>query len=142
MAECAEHLLRGRNASGMPAPNQNGVYLDPDEVLTLKGAGRSPTAEIELLHVPGHGWIFATSYCISGYGGGSSPLMLTGTPSGLDREAALLGGLQEVMRRVGGAGSHPSDSPSARRQATEIMDWAASLRAPQCDPSAQLELFA
>ncbi|WP_164087555.1 hypothetical protein [Stenotrophomonas maltophilia] len=128
-------------AAGAPRPNSNGVYLDPDEVLSLPGSNGLPKAEIELLHVPEHGWIYATSYNLSGFSGGGSPLMLAGAPAVPGRREALECAIAEIGKRIELRTNPDSVPASARRQAAEIKAWMATLLDAPTGPM-QLGLFA
>ncbi|GEM_PF-2893153 len=112
-----------------PAPNRHGVF-EPDETLTLASPGRfaMPMAEIELLHVPAFGWIFATSYHL-GDCGSSSPLVLDRADRGDSRQDALVRAVDQLCGRMDGYLQCSNDSATRKRQARMVKTWAQGLLA-------------
>jgi len=125
-----------RSLGAPPAPNAHGVYLEPDETLTLpsgrpggRGQHAMPLAEIDLLHVPAFGWIYSTSYHL-GDTGRMSPLMLTRMARGDSRDDALARAVDELqtsMASVVKCGH--SDSERTRKLARSVKAWAQGLLA-------------
>lgn len=77
--------LEFRALGSPPRPNPHGVF-QPDETLAVyaqrlvTGAGgksrpRLAIARIDLVHVPGAGWLFAWSYSLSQCGSGFAPAL-------------------------------------------------------------------
>lgn len=124
-----------RSLGAPPAPNAHGVYLEPDETLTLpsgrtggRGQYAMPLAEIELLHVPAFGWIYSTAYHL-GDCGQSGPLSLARAARGDSRHDALQRAVDELARRMDGYLRQHSDSATRKRQARAVREWAMGLLA-------------
>lgn len=112
-----------------PVPNRHGVF-EPDETLTLASPGRygMATAEIDLVHVPAFGWIFATSYHL-GDCGASSPLMLDRADRGDSRRDALVRAVDQLCGRMDGYLQCSNDSATRKATARKVKAWARGLLA-------------
>lgn len=112
-----------RSLGAPPVPNENGVYLEPDETLELQGPHRFlPMARIELVNLPVFGWIYATSYTLSDQGAGYRPA-LKWAKRGDSRGDALAKAKCELLDSMLAYLDRHSDSASAKRQAMTVANW-------------------
>lgn len=120
--------LEHRSLGAPPVPNDFGVFLEPDETLTLaNGKHAMPLAEIELLHVPAFGWIYSTAYHLSDCGC-SGPLTLTRACRGDSRQDALQRAIGDLMRGMQSYLRQHNDSATRKRQARAVVAWLEGIR--------------
>lgn len=127
-----------RQLGAPPRCNEYGVYEEPDEILaiTTKRAlictsGRErrdvAIAEIELLHLPGKGWIGSYAYSFS-QGGVCGPLSRDRPMAKGDTRAACL---QAAAAKLGRAiEDYVSRRPKPPQDARRALRWLASGCAP------------